>query len=625
MFKKCLLMFSLLLTCASAALAQQPVTMEPVVVTATRTETPLSQVASSVTVITAEEIEEKQQSQVLDVLRTVPGVVVVRSGGRGAQTSIFLRGTDTRHSLLLIDGIEYRDASSVGGPILESLSTANIERIEIVRGAQSVLYGSDAIGGVINIITRKGSGDPEGYISIEGGSYNTWIEKAGFSAGNEAVSASFAASRTDSDGFSAANKKDGNKEKDGFENTTLSFNLGTKVSDIFSMDLNVHSDDSQNEYDAYGPVDGDYTQDSELLAGRLQGKLTLLDGLWDIALGVAATDKNRISSGPAYSDGYEYKGKVTKMDMLNTFRLGENNILLIGAETEKEELESFSWLGDYSNWPDVTYTPFRYKKSATNNAVFIQNQFSAGPLAAVVGLRHDDHDRFGGKTTWRFAASYTIAGTGTRLKASVGTGFKAPSLYQLYGQLPPYNVGNENLKPEKSLGWDIGVEQSLLAEKLILSLTYFHNDIDDYIDYDYSDGFLNVAGMITQGIESSLAWYPSPLFHVVLNYSYTDSENKLDNSRLLKRPLHKGAIDLNLYPVEQLQFNLNLVHVGKRDDSGGMVLDAYTLVNLATSYQVADNLKLFGRIDNLFDKDYEEVTGYGTAGLSAYAGIRLSF
>lgn len=620
--KKCLLLCTLLL--AAVSVQAETFTLDPVVVTATRTATPLSQVASSVTVVTAEEIEAKQQTQVLEVLRSVPGAMIVRTGSPGAQTSIFLRGTDNRHTLLLIDGIEYRDAtSSGGGPALENLTTDNIERIEIVRGAQSVLYGSDAIGGVINIITKKGAQQPEGYASVEGGSYNTWIEKAGFSAGNETVSSSFSASRTDSDGFSSANENDGNNEEDGYENTTLSFNLGAKLTKTFSINLNVHSDDSTNDYDAAGPVDGDYTQDTELLVGRLEGNLKLLDGRWNVAVGVAKTDKNRIANGSVYSDRYEYDGKVTKLDLLNTIRLGENNTLILGAETEKEELASFSYLGDYSSWPTVTYTPFRYKENVTNNAIYIQDQITLGQFSAALGLRHDDHDQFGGKTTWRFAPTYNFASSGTRLKASIGTGFKAPTLYQLYGQLPPYNVGNEDLQPEESFGWDLGFEQSLLTSSVIISFTYFHNDIDDYIEYDFTDGFQNVEGLITQGIESSIYWYPSDLFDAALSYTYTDSENKEDNRRLRRRPLHKGTLDLNIYPVEKLQFNLNAIYTSKRDDDE--TLPEYTLVNLAASYRITDNCKIFGRVDNLFDEDYEEVTGYGTAGVSGYAGLKLTF
>ncbi len=624
MRKSLIVLCALLLTAGS--LWAEVVTLDPIVVTATRTGTPLSQIASSVTVITAEEIEAKQQTQVLDVLRSVPGVNIIQTGSMGGATSIYLRGTDTRHTLLLIDGIEYRDASSIGGVTsLENLTTDNISQIEIVRGAQSVLYGSDAIGGVINIITKKGSKQPEGYASVEGGSYNTWIEKAGFSAGSKTISSALAVSRTDSDGFSAANEKNGNTEEDGFENTTVSFNLGVNPAEMFEINLNVHSSDAENEYDAYGPVDGDYVLNSELLAGRIEGKTSLYDGLWKVAVGVAVTDKNRTTTGSNYYDGYEYNGKVTKLDLQNTIQLGQNHTVVIGAETEKEELDSFSYLGDYSAWPAVTYTAFRYEEDSKNNALFLQDQFSSKALSAAIGVRYDDHNQFGNKTTWRFAPTYNITSTGTRLKGSIGTGFKAPSLYQLYGQLPPYNVGNENLKPEESLSWDLGIEQSLLNSSFIISLTYFHNDIDDYIDYDYSDGYVNVEGLTTQGIESTIEWYPSDIFDTQINYTYTDSENKEDGSRLLRRPLHKGSFNLNLYPLDAVKLSLSAVYVGERDDTGSRILDAYTLVNLATSYQINDNFKIFGRVDNLFDKDYEEVSGYGTAGLSGYAGIKLSF
>jgi len=623
--KRCFIVLCTLLLTAGT-LQAEVVTLDPIVVTATRTGTPLSQIASSVTVITAEEIEAKQQTQVLDVLRSVPGVNIVQTGSLGGQTSIYLRGTDTRHTLLLIDGIEYRDASSIGGVTgLANLTTDNVIQIEVVRGAQSVLYGSDAIGGVINIITKKGSKQPEGYASIEGGSYNTWIEKAGFSAGSKTVSSAFAVSRTDSDGFSAANEKDGNTEEDGFKNTIVSFNLGVTPAEMFEINFNVHSSDAENEYDnGFGPVDGDYVLNSELLAGRIEGNANLYDGLWKIAIGVAVTDKNRTTTGSNYYDGYEYNGKVTKLDLQNTIQLGQNHTVVIGAETEKEELDSFSYLGDYSAWPAVTYTAFSYKEDSKNNALFLQDQFSIKDLSTAIGVRYDDHNQFGNKTTWRFAPIYNITSTGTRLKGSIGTGFKAPSLYQLYGQLPPYNVGNENLKPEESLGWDLGIEQSLFNSSFIVSLTYFHNDIDDYIDYDFTNGYVNIEGLTTQGIESSIEWYPCDYFDTRINYTYTDSENKENGSRLLRRPLHKGSFDLNFHFLEDKMVNLNILYVGERDDNSE-TLDDYILVNLAASHQITDNLKGFVRIDNLFDEDYEEIAGYGTAGLSGYAGIKLSF
>ena len=589
MQKSLIVLFALLLT-AATTLQAEVIKLDPVVVTATRTGTPLSQIASSVTVITAEEIEAKQQTQVLDVLRSIPGVNIVQTGSTGGATSVYLRGTDSRHTLLLIDGIEYRDASSIGGPTLGTLSTDNIAQIEVVRGAQSVLYGSDAIGGVINIITKKGAQEPQGYISMEGGSYNTWIEKAGFSAGNEKVSSSFAVSRTDSDGFSAANEQDGNREDDAYNNTSISFNLAAQPTKTFSLNLNVHSDNSENDYDGYGPIDGDYVQDADILAGRIEGKLSLFAGKWQIAIGAATTEKNRSTEGPEYYNGYEYAGKVSKFDIQNTIQTCEFNTVVLGAETETEELDSFSYLGDYSAFPTVTYSAFAYKADSRNNAIFLQDQLAIGNFSAAAGIRYDYHDEFGGKTTWKFAPTYNFTSTGTRIMGSVGTGFKAPSLYQLYGQLPPYNVGNKNLAPEESIGWDIGVEQTFANNMVILSLAYFYNDIDDYIDYDFTDGYVNVKGLITQGVESTIELFPSDLFDLKLSYTYTDSENKADDSRLLRRPLHKGNVDLNLYPADDKQINVSLIYIGERDDNTE-TLNEYTVVNIAGSHQITPYLK----------------------------------
>ncbi len=224
--------------------------LEDVVVTASRTETPLSQVASSVTVIDEEEITARQKSTVLELLRSVPGVDVVQSGGFGGATSIYLRGTATRHTLVLIDGVEYSDPTSITRSAdIANLTTDNIERIEIVRGAQSVLYGSDAIGGVINIITKKGHGKVKAYASVEGGSYHTWREKAGISGGGDRTNISLAVSRSDSDGFSSANEDNGNAEDDGYKNTTVSFNAGVTPSDILDLNLNLHFTDAEYDYD----------------------------------------------------------------------------------------------------------------------------------------------------------------------------------------------------------------------------------------------------------------------------------------------------------------------------------------------------------------------------------------
>ena len=426
---------------ATCSVQAETFTMDTVVVTATRTATPLSQVGSSVTVITAAEIEKKQHPKVIDVLRSVPGLSITQTGGMGSAVAIYQRGTDTKHTLVLMDGVEFRDASSTGGGAnLANISTDNIERIEIVRGAQSVIYGSDAIGGVINIITKKGTSEPHGYASIEKGTYQTWQTTAGISGGSDNTHASFSYSHIDSQGFSSYNENDGFNEKDGYKNTNFSLNLGVDLSKLFTINMNLRLADSEYEFDSYDGsylmADTDAVTDSLEVASRTEGVWTLLDGRWTIVLGASVTDANHTTTGTY--DNYEFNGRVTKVDLQNTIELNENQTFVIGLETEKETYD----------------TSYGDEGEVRNRAVFAQDQIFIGDFSVAVGARIDEHEEFGSETTWRIAPAYTLQAAGTNIKTSLATGFKAPSLYQLYSY-----YGNTELDPETSKSFDIGIEQ----------------------------------------------------------------------------------------------------------------------------------------------------------------------
>lgn len=618
MKKRITLLASLLLWASAAAAAT--LTLDPIVVTATRTATPLSQVASSVTVITADEIEAQQKPKVVDLLRTVPGVNVSRSGGPGSTVSIYLRGTENKHTLILIDGVEINNPAAVGGVAdLAHLTSDNIEQIEIVRGAQSVLYGSDAIGGVINIITRKGFDQTTGHASFETGSYNTQTGKVGFSTGGDKGFISLAAARTTSDGFSSANEKNGNREDDGYDQTSFSLNAGIRPSDLFELNFGTSYSQSDSEFD-YGfsspPIDAENLQDNRELTGRIEAVTHLANDRWTVKLGASYTDLERTTLEEGWGSSL-YEGKRSKYDLQNIVEIDGHNTLVVGIESETEKAE----------------TSYGQDDSATNNAAYAENRFVYGAFAATVGLRHDKHDEFGGHTTWRLAPVYTIEKSGTKIKSSVGTGFKAPTLYELYAPgfydwADPsiyYNVGNEDLDPEKSLSWDVGIEQTLLDNSVIIDVTWFQNRIKDYIDYDFFAGYQNSHDIRTQGLETTFQAFPSEYYDLQLSYTYTDTRNNADGSRLLRRPLHNVSAAVNITPVEALLLNLNMQYVSERDGYSDARLKAYALVNMAASYRLTESLQLFGRIDNLFDKEYEEVAGYGTAGLSGYAGLKLTF
>jgi vitamin B12 transporter len=607
-------------------------TLEPVVVTATRMETPLSEVASSITVISAQEIEQKQKSTVSEVLRGTPGVDISRSGGPGGVTSAFIRGAKSEHTLVLIDGIEMNDPISAGRRFdFADLTAENIERIEVLRGPQSTLYGSDAIGGVINIITKKGTGKPSAYVSGEYGSFNTFREWAGASGGNEWGDYSFSISRIDTDGISSANEKDGNREEDGYKNTSFSTRLGLKPTDNSALDLFLRYSDAEADLDESNSMtwlfgdDPNSVEKTEQLFMRTQATVHLLDDLWEQKLGVSFSDterdsRNRPDADDPGSSRSSFDGELLKFDWQHNLHLHETNILTLGVETEEEKGESKSTFGDFP------------KEDARTTGYYIQNQIKLLDIFFVTpGIRLDDHDDFGSEVTYRIAFACLLRDIGTKIKATYGTGFKAPSLYQLFA--PPTlwgPIGNPDLDPEKSKGFDVGIEQQLLDGRLVLGITRFENDFRDLIDFDFTEGYVNVAKATSNGVELLASFQPCDNLTVQANYTYTETEDENTGEELLRRPKDKFGLDVNYRFMEKGNAHLGIVFVGDRKDVDPDTFERvsmgdYTVVNLAASYDINEHFQLFGRIENLLDREYEEVKGYGTPDLSAFAGLKLIF
>jgi vitamin B12 transporter len=609
--------------------------LEEVVVTATRMETPSREVASSITVITERQIRESQKPTVLEVLRDVPALDVVQSGGPGRTTSVFIRGAKSEHTLVLMDGVEMNDPMDPGRSYdFANLTTDNIERIEILRGPQSTLYGSDAMGGVINIITKRGRGKPGGFVSAEGGSFKTFTEKAGITGGSHLINYSLGLLRWDTDGFSAASENDGNTEKDGGENTSVSARLGVTPAECLDLDFILRCIDAEADLDNSGGAGGDdpnNTEETKQLFFRSQARLSLFDDLWEQKLGFSLSDHDRKyrndkdADHPDDMDRSSYEGRIYKFDWQHNLYLHRTNILTLGVEHEEEEGKSEYY--SESAWGPYS-SPFE-KQTARTTGYYLQDRIRLwDSWFTTLGARVDDHDRFGTEKTWRVASAYLIRRTGTRVKATYGTGFKAPTLYQLYS-----DYGDENLNPEESKGWDVGVEQSLLDEKLTLGVTYFRNEFENLIDFDSGTSkYENVAEASTGGVELFASLQPLDGLTVRVGYTYTDTEDKTTGEKLVRRPRNKFRIDSNCRFLEKGNVNLGVLYVGKRDDmdystwpSRRVELDDYVRVDLAASYQVTGNVQIFGRIENLFDEDYEEAIGYGTPGISAYGGVKFSY
>lgn len=632
---------------AGSALAEITV-LEPLVVTATRIETPLNEVGSSMTLITRQQIENRQAVNLLDVLRDVPGLDVVRQGGLGQQTSVFIRGANSGHTLVLVDGIEVNDPGNPGRLFdFASFPVENIERIEIVRGPGSTLYGSDAMGGVINIITRKGSGKLKFSLAAEGGSFRTHQETFSLSGGTARVNYAVAGSMLSSDGISTAGTAYGNSERDGFDRQSLSVRLGLVPNDQLKVDFFYRYIDAETELDTFaGPYGDDPNNrfDSTANYFRTQATLSLFDRLWEQKLGFSLTDYDRANTDnpdamhPFDSIRTRYDSRLSKVDWQHNIVINQANTVTAGAEYEEETAESSDYrtfLDYYSGQPASSLNEFD-EKSAQTAGYYLQDQLHLGEnFVVTAGLRIDDHSRFGSHQTWSLTASYLVQVTGTRFKATYGTAFKAPTLAQLY-ENSAWVSGNQKLSPEESVGWDAGIEQTLRDGQVVLGATWFENRFEDLINtfwnpatfkYEYE----NVDTARTRGAELTVSIRPMDNLAVLAGYTYTETENRSTGEELLRRPRNKYQVNVNYRLSSLAEVNLNVVHVGARKDidsedwSRIKTLAAYTVVNLAAGYDLNKNIRLTGRVENLFDEDYEEVSGFGTPGVAGYLGARFNF
>lgn len=642
---KLLLFFSFLCLCKLNLLSQtdsvKSYQLSDVVITATKTEMPLIELASSISVIDSEEIVSSRKTSVFDLLKNQYGLSYTQQGGTGMLANVFLRGGEAGHSLILIDGVEVNMTSDPDNVYdFSSLPSENINRIEVLRGPQSVLYGSNALGGVINIITQTGSGKPKISLMAEGGSYKTYRAAAGVNGGYDLIGYSLSLGRIKTDGFSAASEKNGYTEKDGHSSYDLSTKLSFKILSNFSLNLLYRFTKSKTENDQFATTfindqfittfvdDPTFIFDLEESSSKAEADLDLFDGFWKQKAGISffrnirKYNSDSIPEIPSASRSW-YDGRKLKLEWQNNFNFSKRFSSLLGLETENEEALSEYYSGSY-----VSIFPF---SEARTTGIFIQNQFNSGNnLFASISGRFDKHDLFGWAFTYRIAPAYVFWETGTKIKGTFGTGFRAPSLFNLFDPI----YGNKELDPEKSIGWDAGIEQFLFNNEITIGITYFSNYFNNLFGYDENFRTINTDKAETNGIEMFLSVKPFNDGSIKVNYTFMNTKDKSTNSinygkKLLRRPDHKAGLSIIYNFIRNANINLELIYVGDREDidfssSKRIILKNYSLVNLAGSYKLLDLVEIFGRAENLFDTDYEEVFGYGTAGLSAYGGIKLT-
>ena len=581
------------------------------VITPTRTEQPLKNIGSSVSVITRKDIENSKAPLLLDVLRLVPGLEVTRTQGIGGTTSLFIRGATAAQTLVFVDGVQMNSPTS-GAFNFANLTTDNIERVEILRGPQSTLYGSEAIGGVVNIITKKGAGDNKVILGTEYGMHDTYRETVNVSGGKERFDYSVGGSYLKTHGISAASS---GSEEDGYENFTGSSRLGWNFMGDGRIDTIIRVSHSDFEYDAFGsggPVDDlDRRQTTDEILFSTKVSKTFFD-IWTPSFLVSVNDSELKGFDPTNESGeFRIPTRVWRAEHQSDFSLLDFDTVTFGYEYEVLEGENEGKFDKQTYW---------------NSAVFLQNQVELfESLNWTVGRRHDDYSTFGNNLTYRTTASYRIEEIATRFHGSWGKGFRAPSINELF--FPFY--GNPDLRPEESKGWDLGVAKEILKDKLTMDVTYFKNDFTNLITAAIQpDGsFLaeNVARAESQGVETSLTYKPFTKLSLTGTYTYTDTKDREKEQQLPRRPRNRATLGINTQPLEKLNVNLTGVMVRDRINSDGKEMDNYWSVDQVTRYDITRSMTAYVRFENLFDYDYEEVTGFGSLGFTAYGGLEFKF
>lgn len=624
--KKLALAFGMVLISITFGFAQDnEVSLDKIVITPYRTGVSSGESASSVEKLNASEFQDKGIDSLKESLNESSSISQASSGSLGGDTSIFLRGHNSNHTRFMLDGIKMYD------PLITSayynfthFNLEGIDKIEISKGPQSSLYGSDAIAGVINLFTKRGEGKPKFSFQQKVGSYNTYEESLDFSGSKDNLGYYLAVARSDVGGFSLAKEKNNNHEKDPYHNLNASVRLDYSASDKTQLELLWHYIYAKYEYDGsswtppYLPVDDDdnYAYNYEGVAG-LTAKQKLTNSL-DYKLILSSTQVYRKGWEDASSDNW-YRGKTYQADNQFNWQLTDFYKIIFGADYLREVGDSFRVdSGFVSDFP---------KKTANNSGYFLENMLNPDKNSLVAfSYRIDDHSVFNDKETYRIAGNYFFKNIGTKLKASYGTGFKAPSLYQLYAPATAWGpIGNNNLKPEESESYEAGLENKI-TDKLKTEVNYFNTNLKNLIDYSATEGYINIGKARIRGIETIISYALNDYLTFGLSYTHLDTENKDSRVELARRPSEKVVFKIK-GTLNRLTGYFDLAYVGRRtsDTAGTELLKPYILGNITLNYKLKESLNIFARIENLLNYDYEEITGYQTPKLSAYAGAKLEF
>ncbi len=570
------------------------------------------ELTAPVTVLTETEIRNRNQAFITDLLRTVPGLAVSQSGGGGSLTNLRLRGSEANHTLVIIDGVEVNNPTD-GGFDFGGLRSEDVVKIEVLRGEQSALYGSDAIGGVINIITRSGAARESFSASVEAGSRETL--EGQFSGvvplGNAALSINGNAFTTEGYDVSGLGG-----EKDGADSRRLSVGLnqvqiaGITFSASGAINLRQAEFDGDTDFDGF-LNNTDSETDVKTTTARIDARFDLAGFDHLIQSNMVETETDTKSDFPTLSTGTRQNASWAAKR-----RFSDRHDLTLLAEVEREEYE----LASDPDVPDIY-----------NYGLVADYSYTGEALTLTGSVRQDINDVFADATTWRIGAGYKFGWEG-RLRGSVGTGVKNPTLVELFGFSPVGRfMGNPDLKPETSLGYSVGYEQSLGG--LSLSVDYFHSDLEDEIttlfNPDFTSTAVNLATDSTrEGIELAAQWDIANTLYLSGSASFLDSDQ--DGIEEIRRPEFLASATATWSATDELSLTVNADHTSSQLDTNfgtfsTVELDSYTLIGANIRYAVSDIVSVYLRGTNLSDEDYQEVFGYASEGRGVFAGVSADF
>ena len=621
--------------------------LDPVVVTATRTPQPLDRTGSSMSVITGTDLDTRQLLFVSDALAQTPGLSVTREGGPGQVTSVFIRGAEAGESLVLVDGIRINDPSAPdGSAVLGDLLVSNVDHIEVLRGPQSTLYGSDAIGGVVNVLTQRGGSQPlAGSLDGQWGTYDTNRLNAAAHGTVDELEYGAAVNYYDTRGISAACACDGNTEPDGYRNLGATANLRWHASDVISVDLRGFYTKSHTDIDGYPPPNYTFQDDPEfgrdqLLAGYAAVTGSWLNGQVTQRVALVGSDSDRRFYGVfaptapytfTPSENFYAEGGSTRLEYQGVIEADATDELTYGAETQ---LSTITTASTPSNTDPTLGPPTTGRDRLTGYYGQWQSTL-AQSLTLTGGLRYDKDELFGSHTSLKLAGAWSLGDGTTVLRANYGDGYKAPTLYQ---QFSSYSNPFAPLVPEKAVGWEAGIDHDMLDKKLRASVTYFSRSEHDLIDYDdcftADPGcvlrpygyYYNVDRAHVRGIETGLLGRPAEGWSAWLNYTNLRAIDELTGLSLARRPHVTDNVGLSWSGKSGTSLGASYGFVGARFDDAANItpLDSSENVSVFGSLALGTGLQLTARVDNLFKNRSEPAAGYGYLGEAFYVGLRVT-